>query len=94
LTKGADVNKQDTEGKTVIMAVLEDQLKRDSMELLNESFNIVMNKQQNRLYHFLSILVEHGVNPFIVDQNEHDAWEYAKLFPGGIETMKSTFLAN
>lgn len=92
LDKGADINKRDKEGKTVIMAVLEDQLKRDSMELLNESFNIVMNKQENRLYHFLTILVEHGANPFIVDNDEYDAWDYAKLFPGGIETMKSAYL--
>lgn len=92
LDKGADINKQDKEGKTLIMAVLEDQLKRDSMDLLNESFNIVMNKQENRLFHFLSILAERGVNPFITDCNDHTAWDYANLFPGGIETMKSACL--
>lgn len=91
LDKGADINRQDKDGKTLIMAVLEDQLKRDSMELLNESFNIVMNKQENRLFHFLTILTEYGANPFIVDSNEYDAWDYAKLFPGGIETMKSVY---
>jgi len=91
LNKGADINKQDKEGKTVLMAVLEDQLKRDQMELLNESFNAVMNKQENRLYHFLTILNEHGANPFITDNDEYDAWDYAKLFPGGFETMKSVY---